>query len=196
MSEPVQFMSQMTAVEYKLPETSLLARRIAESIAEGRIIGHKCPECSRVYVPPRGYCPLCSIPTGEADLVDIEPRGTITTFSVITPLQYQGQEEKDDYVQATILLDGSTSTLGMQRIEGVDRGRAHRHARRGDVARRVRAQAVGRFGRAQPRARRGDLGLEADRRTRRPTRAVRRLHRVKDTGERSAGPEGPNDSNV
>ena len=55
MSEPVQFMSQMTAVEYKLPETSLLARHIAEAIADGRIIGHKCPECSRVYVPPRGF---------------------------------------------------------------------------------------------------------------------------------------------
>jgi len=117
MSEPVQFMSQMTAVEYRLPETSRLARHIAEAIADGRIIGHKCPECGRVYVPPRGYCPLCAIPTGDADEVDIQPRGTITTFSVITPLQYQGQEEKEDYVQATILLDGSTSTLGMQRID-------------------------------------------------------------------------------
>ena len=69
-------------------------------------------------MPPR-YCPLCAVPTGEADEVEIEPRSTITTFSVITPLQYQGQEEKDDYVQATILLDGSHSTLGMQRINDV-----------------------------------------------------------------------------
>ena len=35
---------------------------------------------------------------------------------MITPLQYHGQEEKEDYVQATILLDGSHGTLGMQRI--------------------------------------------------------------------------------
>ena len=107
MSDPVQFMSQMTVVEYRCPR-SRLAQHIAEAIAEGRIIGHECPECSRVYVPPRGYCPLCSVPTGDADEVDIAAAGTITTFSVITPLQYQGQEEKDDYVQATILLDGST----------------------------------------------------------------------------------------
>jgi uncharacterized protein len=118
-SEPVQFMSQLTAVEYKLPETSHLARRIGQAISEGRIIGHKCPECGKVYVPPRGYCPLCGVPTDVDDEVDIQPRGTITTFSVITPLQYQGQEEKDDYVQATILLDGSHSTLGMQRINDV-----------------------------------------------------------------------------
>jgi uncharacterized OB-fold protein len=118
-SGPVQFMSQMTAVEYRLPETSALARRIGEAIAEGRIVGHKCPSCGKVYVPPRGYCPLCAVPTGESDALDIPPRGTITTFSVITPLQYQGQEETDDYVQATILLDGSSSTLGMQRIADV-----------------------------------------------------------------------------
>ena len=113
---PVQFMSQMTVVEYRLPEVSALAQHIAEAIAEGRVIGHECPECSRVYVPPRGYCPLCSVPTGDANEVDVAARGTITTFSVITPLQYQGQEETDDYVQATILLDGTHSTLGMQRI--------------------------------------------------------------------------------
>jgi uncharacterized OB-fold protein len=122
---PVQFMSQMTAVEYRLPKASALATRISEAISEGRIIGHECPECGKVYVPPRGYCPLCSVPTTDAHEVDIAPRGTITTFSIITPLQYQGQEEKDDYVQATILLDGSHSTLGMQRIEGVPIAEVH-----------------------------------------------------------------------
>ena len=118
-ADPVQFMSQMTAVEYKVPPPSALAQRIGAAIAEGRIIGHECPECGKVYVPPRGYCPLCAVPTTEANEVEIPPRGTITTFSVITPLQYQGQEEKDDYVQATILFDGSHSTLGMQRVNGV-----------------------------------------------------------------------------
>jgi uncharacterized protein len=119
MSEPVQFMSQMTVVEYAVPEPSLLARHIGAAIAHGRIIGHTCPECGKVYVPPRGYCPLCAVPTSDHDEVDVQSRGTITTFSIITPLQYQGQEEQDDYVQATILLDGSTSTLGMQRIHEV-----------------------------------------------------------------------------
>jgi uncharacterized protein len=116
---PVQFMSQMTTVEYSVPQSSKLAAHIGEAIADARVIGHACPECGKVYVPPRGYCPLCSVPTGDADEVDVQARGTITTFSVITPLQYQGQEENEDYVQATILLDGSHSTLGMQRINDV-----------------------------------------------------------------------------
>ena len=116
---PVQFMSQVTAVEYRVPAASALSKRTAAQLADGRIVGHKCPQCERIYVPPRSYCPLCVVPTTEANEVEIEPRGTVTTFSVITPLQYQGQEEKDDYVQATILLDGSHSTIGMQRLDGI-----------------------------------------------------------------------------
>jgi uncharacterized OB-fold protein len=112
-------MSQMTRVEYRVGEPSLLARHTAEELAAGRIIGHRCPECGKVYVPPRGYCPLCVVETGKADEVEIADRGTVTTFSVITPLQYQGQQEKEDYVQATILLDGADSTLSMQRLDGI-----------------------------------------------------------------------------
>ena len=42
--------------------------------------------------------------------------GTITSFTVITPIQYYGQKERDDYVLANILLDGASSTIGQQRI--------------------------------------------------------------------------------
>lgn len=125
VGDPVQFMSHHTKVEYKIPEPSLLARRSAEQLAAGRVVGHKCPECGKVYVPARGYCPLCVIETTEADEVDLEPRGIVTTFSVITPLQYKGQEEKDDYVQATILLDGSDSTVSMQRLDGIPIDEVH-----------------------------------------------------------------------
>jgi uncharacterized OB-fold protein len=116
---PIQFMSQMTRVDYKIPEPSALSIYVAEQLAAGRVIGHKCPECARVYVPPRGYCPLCVVETNEQHEVEIQARGIVSTFSVVTPLQYQGQEEKEDYVQATILLDGSHSTIGMQRLDGI-----------------------------------------------------------------------------
>ena len=117
--EPVQFMSQMVALEYQVPEATPVGRRFADQLAAGRITGHRCPKCGKVYVPPRGYCPLCVVPTGDADEVDISDRGTVTTFSVITPLQYQGQEEQEDYVQATILLDGADTAAAMQRLEGI-----------------------------------------------------------------------------
>lgn len=119
MTEPVQFMSHHTAVEYEIPEPSRLSIHFAEQLARGRIVGHRCPECAKVYMPPRGYCPLCVVETTDADEVDVADRGTITTFSVITPLQYQGQEETEDYVQATILLDGADTTIMVMRMDGI-----------------------------------------------------------------------------
>jgi uncharacterized OB-fold protein len=119
MTDPVQFMSHHTAVEYKNPEPSLLSIHFGEQLAQGRIIGHKCPECGKVYMPPRGYCPLCVVETTEADEVEVANVGTITTFSVITPLQYQGQEETEDYVQATLLLDGADTTIMVMRMDGI-----------------------------------------------------------------------------
>jgi uncharacterized OB-fold protein len=117
--EPVQFMSHHTAVEYKVPEPSLLSIHFGQELAKGRIIGHKCPQCGKVYMPPRGYCPLCVVETTEADEVDVANEGTITTFSVITPLQYQGQEETEDYVQANLLLDGADTTIMVMRMDGI-----------------------------------------------------------------------------
>ena len=119
MADPVQFMSHHTAVEYKIPEPNLLSIHFGEELAKGRIIGHKCPECGKVYMPPRGYCPLCVVETTEADEVEVANVGTITTFSVITPLQYQGQEETEDYVQATLLLDGADTTIMVMRMDGI-----------------------------------------------------------------------------
>jgi len=124
-NDAVQFLSHHTKVEYNVPEPSLLARRQAKLLAQGRIVGHRCPSCGKVYVPARGYCPLCVVETNDAHEVDIAPRGTVTTFSVITPLQYPGQEEKQDYVQATILLDGADSTISMQRLDGIPIAEVH-----------------------------------------------------------------------
>jgi uncharacterized OB-fold protein len=112
-------MSHHTAVEYKIPQPSLLTIHFGEQLAQGRIIGHKCPQCGKVYMPPRGYCPLCVVETTDADEVEVANVGTITTFSVITPLQYQGQEETDDYVQATLLLDGADTTIMVMRMDGI-----------------------------------------------------------------------------
>src|SRR5262249_56977805 len=86
-TDPVQFMSHFTTVEYRVPDPSPLNVYFAEQLATGRIVGHKCPECGKVYMPPRGYCPLCVVETSKKDEVDVADRGTVTTFSIITPLQ-------------------------------------------------------------------------------------------------------------
>ncbi|MBA3654642.1 MAG: Zn-ribbon domain-containing OB-fold protein [Actinobacteria bacterium] len=112
------FMEQMVDLEYKVV-ASPTAKRFAQSMGDGRIIGHKCPSCGKVYVPPKGYCPMCVVETTDADEVAIADVGTVASFTVLTPIQYRGQNEKDPYALANILLDGASGTVGQQRIAGV-----------------------------------------------------------------------------
>jgi uncharacterized OB-fold protein len=115
---PVKFMEHMTSLDYEV-RTSPVNARFDEQMKAGRITGHKCPSCGRVYVPPKGYCPLCTVMTGEKDEVEVKDHGVVTSFTVITPVQYRGQKERDDYALASILLDGADSTVGQQRIAGI-----------------------------------------------------------------------------
>lgn len=115
---PVRFMRQMVSLDY-VAETSPLARRFGEKLTDHEIIGHKCPSCGLVYVPPRGFCALCVVATGDEDEVTVAATGTVTTFTVLTPIQYYGQEEREDYTLANILLDGADQTIGQQRLGGI-----------------------------------------------------------------------------
>lgn len=116
--ERVAFMQQVVNLDYKIV-TSPVHRRFDELMHEGRIVGHRCPSCSRVYVPPKGFCPLCSVVTGPEHEVEVKDTATVTSFTVITPIQYQGQKEKEEYVLANLILDGADSSIGQQRIEGI-----------------------------------------------------------------------------
>jgi uncharacterized protein len=116
--EPVAFIQQKVDLDYKIV-TSPVHKRFDQLMREGRIVGHKCPSCGLVFLPPKGFCPICSVVTGEEHEVDVQDAATVTSFTVITPIQYQGQRERDEYVLANLLLDGADSTIGQQRIEGI-----------------------------------------------------------------------------
>lgn len=78
--------------------------RFLRGIAQGRILGQRCPECKKVYVPPRGGCPRCGVPTEEE--VQVSDKGTVTTFC-ITRIPSQALSVEVPYVAAHILLDGA-----------------------------------------------------------------------------------------
>jgi len=112
---PVVFMSQLISLDY-LVKINPVAAAFGETLAGGRITGHRCPSCSLVYVPPKGFCPICVVPTTAADEVDIADRGIVTSWTVLTPIQYAGQQERHDYALASILLEGADGTIGQQRL--------------------------------------------------------------------------------
>jgi uncharacterized protein len=78
--------------------------RYLRALGEGRIIGQRCPACGKVYVPPRGACPTCGVPTTTD--VALPDTGTVTTFCVVN-VPFQGQRVPVPYVAASVLLDGS-----------------------------------------------------------------------------------------
>jgi uncharacterized OB-fold protein len=74
------------------------------ALAQGRVLGQRCPECGKVYVPPRGTCPADGVPTSED--VELPDTGTVTTFCVVN-VGYPGQRVTPPYVAAAVLLDGA-----------------------------------------------------------------------------------------
>ncbi|HEX4094922.1 MAG TPA: OB-fold domain-containing protein [Trebonia sp.] len=74
------------------------------ALADGRLIGQRCPACGKVYVPSRGVCPVDGVPAdSQVELADI---GTVTTFSIVN-VGYPGQQVTPPYVAAAVLLDGA-----------------------------------------------------------------------------------------
>jgi uncharacterized OB-fold protein len=113
-------MEHHVSLTYETPMTPILERYV-DALIDGRIVGHKCPSCGRVYVPGRGYCPLCVVATGDEDEVEVSDTGTVTGFTIITPVAYYGQKETEPFIYASVLLDGSDSNMGGQDIVGIPR---------------------------------------------------------------------------
>jgi uncharacterized OB-fold protein len=86
------------------PEESAFFR----GMAEGRILGQRCPVCHKVYVPPRGACPVDGVPT--TDEVELAGTGTITTYCIVN-VPFLGQKIAPPYVSAYVLLDGADIAL-------------------------------------------------------------------------------------
>ena len=78
--------------------------RYLRGLKDGKIIGQRCPACSKVYVPPRGACPTDGVPTTTD--VELPDHGTVTTFCVVN-VPFQGQRVPSPYVAAAVLLDGA-----------------------------------------------------------------------------------------
>ncbi|WP_300677743.1 Zn-ribbon domain-containing OB-fold protein [Nocardioides sp.] len=105
--EPVAEIVTPTSLDYRYaasPEESAFFR----GLAEGRIVGQRCPTCGKVYVPPRPACPVDGVPTSEE--VELGQTGTVTTFCVVN-VPFLGQKITPPYVSAYILLDGADIAL-------------------------------------------------------------------------------------
>lgn len=116
--EPVKMLHTVVSLEYERHPT-LAARQYMDGIRQKKLVGQRCPECKRTYLPPRGYCPVCVVPTGEEDRVEISDNGVVVTFTVIRPDPKVSKSLTERMCRGTIMLDGSTVTT-MGEIKGID----------------------------------------------------------------------------
>src|SRR5436305_13852303 len=96
-------MEHLVSLTYEEELTPILDRYV-DALIDGRIVGHKCPQCGRVYVPGKGYCPLCVVETTAKDEIEVSDTGTVTGFTIITPVAYYRQDESEPFVYASVFL--------------------------------------------------------------------------------------------
>jgi hypothetical protein len=104
---PVKTLKAPVHLEFEVSAGRTLSRFLA-ALVEGRILGMRCPDCRKVYMPPRGACPTCGVPLG--DEVPVADTGTVTTFCVVN-VPFEGQTMKLPYVYASVVLDGADVPL-------------------------------------------------------------------------------------
>ena len=102
-TEPVTMMTTPVRLSYE-HTASPAETAYLHGLAQGRLLGQRCPVCAKVYLPPRGACPTCGVPT--ADEVPLPETGTVTTFCVVN-VPFTGQRVQPPYVAAQILIDGA-----------------------------------------------------------------------------------------
>ena len=107
MSDPVWRFRTPMRLSYTI-RTGEAAGRFLRQIKDGRIVGRRCPDTGKVYVPPKGVSPVTGSRMEEE--VELGDLGTVTTFCVVN-IPFEGQTMELPYVAASILLDGADIAL-------------------------------------------------------------------------------------
>lgn len=85
------------------------------SMKEGQVVGRRCPDCSKVYFPPRGGCPMCGVEFAEE--VPVADTGTVVTFAIVN-VNFANRVIDLPYVSGEVLFDGA-DTATMVLVRGI-----------------------------------------------------------------------------
>lgn len=100
---PVTMLHTPIRLEYTVTAGRHLSRYL-RGLADRKLYGARCGTCDKVYVPSRGACPTCGVPT--ADEVEVADSGTVTTFCIIN-IPFGNMPFAPPYAAAAVLLDGA-----------------------------------------------------------------------------------------
>ena len=106
-------MDYNASITYRNPVTAN-AGAPSRPAREGRILGLRCPVCGRTYPGGKGYCPVDASSSPPSTKSTCRRPGTVTNYTVVTPVQYPGQTETEPFARVHVLLDGTDVMLGYQ----------------------------------------------------------------------------------
>lgn len=101
--EPITGMEAPLYLKYKFTAGESTARFLSQ-LKKGQMTGQRCPKCSKVYVPPRGSCARCGVPTAET--VELSDKATVQSFTIVH-IPIPGNPIQPPYVIANLVADGA-----------------------------------------------------------------------------------------
>ncbi len=78
--------------------------RFLSQVKKGLLTGQRCPRCSQVYIPPRGSCAACGVPTEEE--VVLPDKATVQSFTIVA-IPIPNNPIQPPYIIANLVLDGA-----------------------------------------------------------------------------------------
>ena len=105
--EPVTMVTTPVRLDYTYaagPSSEIFLR----GTQERRLLGRRCSECAKVYMPPRGVCSMCGAPFTD-EIVEVSQTGTVTTFAVVN-VNFASREIDLPYAAVEVLFDGAHIT--------------------------------------------------------------------------------------
>jgi hypothetical protein len=105
---PIEILRTPISLDYDY-SAGQSASRFLRAIAQGKLMGQRCPVDGRVYFPSRGSCPQHGVTFGD-EAVELPDKGTIVTFSIVRvpsaniPLELP-------YITVNVLLDGADTIM-------------------------------------------------------------------------------------
>jgi uncharacterized OB-fold protein len=90
--------------------------RFFDGFKEEKIFGSLCPQCKRVLVPARTFCPRCFVDTDK--WVEVSNEGTVINWAICN-LHFFGQPVEPPFITTWIRLDGADNSF-LHYIGGFD----------------------------------------------------------------------------
>lgn len=90
--------------------------RFYEGLKEEKILGNQCPECGKVLVPARTFCPTCFVDMGE--WIEVSQEGEVVSWTLAN-YEFFGRPVDPPFIGALIRLDGTDCNI-LHLIGGFD----------------------------------------------------------------------------